>query len=32
VLVALRALIDWCLERAERRRRAPAEVQDIPIL
>jgi hypothetical protein len=32
VLVALRALIDWCLERAERRRRTPAEVQDIPIL
>jgi hypothetical protein len=32
VLVALRALIDWCLARAERRRRAPAEVQDIPIL
>jgi hypothetical protein len=32
VLTALRALIDWCLVRAERRRRAPAEVQDIPIL
>ncbi len=32
VLTALRALIDWCLERAERRRRTPAEVQDIPIL
>jgi hypothetical protein len=32
VLTALRALIDWCLARAERRRRAPAEVQDIPIL
>jgi hypothetical protein len=32
VLLALRALIDWCLERSERRRTAPAEVQDIPIL
>jgi hypothetical protein len=32
VLQALRALIDWCLERAERRRAAPTEVQDIPIL
>jgi hypothetical protein len=32
VLQALRALIDWCVERAERRRAAPTEVQDIPIL
>lgn len=32
LLLALRALIDWCLERAERRRVPPAEVQDIPIL
>lgn len=32
VLLALRALIDWCLERAERRRATPPEVQDIPIL
>ena len=32
VLLALRALIDWCLERAERRRTTPVEVQDIPIL
>jgi hypothetical protein len=32
VLVAIRALIDWYLERSERRRRQPAEVQDIPIL
>jgi hypothetical protein len=32
VLQALRALIDWCLERAERRTAAPTEVQDIPIL
>ncbi|MGI8507087.1 MAG: hypothetical protein ACR2MK_09875 [Solirubrobacteraceae bacterium] len=31
VLLALRALIDWYLERTERRRREPAEVQDIPI-
>jgi hypothetical protein len=29
---ALRALIDWCVERAERRTDPPAEVQDIPIL
>lgn len=32
VLLALRALIDWCLERSERRRSAPVEVHDIPIL
>jgi hypothetical protein len=32
LLVALRALIDWCVERAERRSAPPAEVQDIPIL
>jgi len=32
VLLALRALIDWYLERSERARRSPAEVQDIPIL
>lgn len=32
VLLALRALIDWYLERSERRRSEPAEVQDIPIL
>lgn len=31
LLLALRALIDWYLERTERRRREPAEVQDIPI-
>ncbi len=31
LLLALRALIDWYLERAEQRRREPAEVQDIPI-
>ena len=31
VLLALRALIDWYLERTEQRRRAPTEVQDIPI-
>jgi hypothetical protein len=31
VLLALRALIDWYLERAEHRRREPAEVEDIPI-
>lgn len=32
VLLAVRALIDWYLERSERRRSAPAEVHDIPIL
>ncbi len=31
LLLALRALIDWYLERNERRRSAPSEVQDIPI-
>jgi hypothetical protein len=31
LLLALRALIDWYLERIEHRRAAPAEVQDIPI-
>jgi hypothetical protein len=32
VLLALRALIDWYLERTEARRAQPSEVQDIPIL
>ena len=32
VLLALRALIDWYLERTERTRREPSEVEDIPIL
>ncbi len=32
VLLALRALIDWYLERLERRPPEPAEVQDIAIL
>jgi hypothetical protein len=32
LLLALRALIDWYLERSERQRAQPAEVQDIPIL
>jgi hypothetical protein len=32
VLLAIRALIDWYLERSERRRSAPVEVEDIPIL
>jgi hypothetical protein len=32
VLLALRALIDWYLERAEKRRGQATEVQDIPIL
>lgn len=31
LLLALRALIDWYLERSERRRAAPIQVQDIPI-
>ena len=32
LLLALRALIDWYLDRNERRPRASGEVQDIPIL
>jgi hypothetical protein len=32
VLLALRALIDWYLERGDRGPSGPAEVQDIPIL
>jgi hypothetical protein len=32
LLLAIRALIDWYLERVEQRRAAPAEVEDIPIL
>lgn len=32
LLLALRALIDWCLERAERERTEPVEVHDIPIV
>lgn len=31
LLLVLRALIDWYLERLEQRRRAPVEVEDIPI-
>jgi hypothetical protein len=31
LLLAVRALIDWYLERAKQGRREPAEVQDIPI-
>jgi hypothetical protein len=32
VLLAIRALIDWYLERIEHRREESVEVQDIPIL
>ncbi len=32
LLEAIRALLDWYLERLERSRREPTEVQDIPIL
>ena len=32
LLLALRALIDWYLERGERRRSGPSDVEDIPIL
>jgi hypothetical protein len=32
LLLAVRALIDWYLERVEQRRAEPAEVQDIPIM
>jgi hypothetical protein len=31
LLLAIRALIDWYVERLDQRRPAPAEVQDIPI-
>ncbi len=31
LLLAVRALIDWYLERADRRRREPPAVQEIPI-
>jgi hypothetical protein len=31
LLLALRALIDWYLERIERRRAEPVQVEDIPI-
>ncbi len=31
LLLAVRALIDWYLDRLERGRPAPVEVQDIPI-
>ena len=32
LLLAIRALIDWHVERLERRRAGPIEVQDIPVL
>ena len=32
LLLAIRALIDWYLERLDRQRAEPTEVQDIPIL
>jgi len=32
VLLALRALIDWYLERSEHQRSGPSDVEDIPIL
>src|SRR5436305_4197883 len=32
VLLALRALIDWYLERLEQQREKPVQVEDIPIL
>jgi hypothetical protein len=32
VLLAIRAVIDFALERMEARRRTPVEVEDIPIL
>jgi type VI protein secretion system component VasK len=31
LLLALRALIDWCLERLQARRNATFEVEEIPI-
>lgn len=32
LLLAVRALIDWYLERLEHRRSEPVQVQDIPVL
>jgi hypothetical protein len=32
LLLAVRALVDWYLERLEHRRQTPVEVQDIPVL
>ena len=32
LLLAVRALLDWYLERLDERRRAPVEVEDIPVL
>jgi hypothetical protein len=32
LLLAVRSLIDWYLERTEQRRAAPTEAHDIPIL
>jgi hypothetical protein len=32
LLQAIRALLDWYIERLDRQRAEPAEVQDIPIL
>ena len=32
VLLAVRALIDWYLERTERQRSGPSDVEDIPIV
>lgn len=32
LLLAIRALVDWYLERLEQRRAEPVEVQDIPVL
>jgi hypothetical protein len=32
LILAIRALLDWSLERLEHRRQGPIEVQDIPIL
>ena len=31
ILLLVRALVDWYLERVEARRKTPVEVQDIPI-
>ena len=32
LLEAIRALIDWCVDRLEQRRSEPLQVHDIPIL
>ena len=32
LLLAVKALVDWYLERIEQRRATPVQVQDIPVM